>query len=242
MSLSDFIDIHTHILPGLDDGPRNMDESLLMAKWYSNIGIKTIIATPHYIHGTAWVSTREQIREEVNRLQEQISIKKISLTVLPGMEIALNNQLKITFDDSILTPLGRSGYFLLEPSFYDPPQNLFELIDSMAAHKRNIVLAHPERASFCQKSPQIIPELVKRGVKIQLNLGSLLGRFGNVCKKTALHLIASHCVHYIASDAHSTSDRTPPTEADWKDLIEILNTEVVTKLCIINPGKLIYGA
>jgi len=239
MLLSDFIDIHTHILPGVDDGPRTKEQSLAMAKNYTENGISFVIATPHYIPGTGWCLHKENIIKKVGELQEMLNEYSIPLKVFPGAEIAIHDHIQQSFDDNLLLPLANSSYYLLEPPFQDPQGKTSGILASLLDQGHKIILAHPERADFCQDSPGLLAQLVRNGLKIQLNFGSLLGKFGKRCYITAVELVNLQCVHFIGSDSHSITRRTPLTQYEWLQLQQLLEKETIKKLCIINPKKLL---
>ncbi len=237
--LSQFIDIHTHILPGIDDGPKSLEESAAMAQCYVDVGISRIIATPHFIPGTAWAAGRERIRESLQVLQTYLAEKSIALDIFSGMEIAFHQKLISRLERNILQPLAQSRYYLLEPSFQDPQGDLLCCIRQLMDRGEKVILAHPERIPSFQEELGPLTELVRQGLEVQLNMGSLLDRFNELSKQTSMQLIANNSVHYLASDSHSAESRKPPTLQDWEKLTSLLGDKLLTKLCIVNPWKLL---
>lgn len=217
--LSTFIDIHSHILPGLDDGPTDMDGSIAIARCYENVGIKTIVATPHFLPGTAWAPAKEQVLRSVQTLQASLDHANIDLKVVPGMEIAYHKKLEERILANIVLPLGQSGYFLIEPSFQGEQDGLLTSLQKLLTKGQKLILAHPERADYFQQMPQVLRKLVDQGLKIQVNAGSLLGYFGNKCKETAEQLRQSVNIHFIATDAHDHGKRGPLSIAEWTNLL-----------------------
>ena len=239
MSLADFIDIHTHILPGIDDGPKNLEESAVLARCYTDMGITQVIATSHYIPGTAWAASSQFILEKIAELQGYLQRNSIPLAIFPGMEIAYHKKLQEHLESQIFLPLGSSFHYLLEPSFTDSAEALFHCLDQLLEQGWKIILAHPERIPALREMGNHIDELVRQGLRIQINTGSLLGKFGAESKDVGLQLIASNCVHYLASDAHGINSRRPPTGEEWLQLGTILGIDVVEKLCCSNPAQLL---
>lgn len=239
LQLSDFIDIHTHILPGIDDGPKNLAESATLARCYVDMGITQIIATSHYVPGTAWAVSSQIILEKITELQEYMQKNSIPLAIFPGMEIAYHKKLQEHLESQIFLPLGASGYYLLEPSFTDSAETLFHCLYQLLEQGWKIILAHPERIPALQKMENSIDELVRQGLRIQINSGSLLGKFGAESKHIGFNLITRKCVHYLASDAHGVKSRRPLTGEEWLQLGTTLGRDVLEQLCCINPAQLL---
>ncbi len=237
--ITQFIDIHTHILPGLDDGPKNLEESAAMARCYVDLGISKVVATPHFIPGTAWAAGRERIAEKLLEVEDYFAEEQIELHIFLGMEIAFHKKLINRFEKGVLQPLAESLYYLLEPSFQDSPEDLLYCAKQLQDLGQKVILAHPERIKAFQETPALLIDAVQNGLEVQLNSGSVLGSFGDSCKQTAMHLLASNSVHYLASDAHSAEKRTPLNLDDWAQLAGILGGELLTTLCINNPKNII---
>ena len=239
MKLSDFIDIHTHILPGLDDGPKELSDSIALAHCYTAVGIKRVFATPHFLPGTAWSASPEKIIVAVQMLQDTLLSAGSSLTIIPGMEIAIQKSMGKNLDKGRYLPLGNSCSYLLEPPFevsgFDPLDPLNEFHE----RQQHVILAHPERCEYFQRHPQTLQKAHNQGVSIQVNLGSLLGWFGQQPQKTAKQLLTWGIIDYLASDAHSSYQRRPPNQQEWQTLQEIINPEILQKVAYTNPQKLL---
>jgi protein-tyrosine phosphatase len=237
--ISQFIDIHIHILPGIDDGAKNIDESTAMAEAYEELGVKRLIATPHFIPGTAWAAGRDQVFTIIEELQEHLTNNNITLKIFPGMEIAYHKKLIDRLEKGLLQPLGTSNSYLLEPSFNDSYDDLLTCAKQIMTQGSGTILAHPERIPSFQETAEPLLELVEEGLQVQINMGSLLGRFGASSKKMAKYLIEKNSVHFLASDAHSIEKRHPLSREDWEKLTELLGDNLLTKLCITNPSRLL---
>jgi len=234
--LSDFIDIHVHILPNIDDGPKSIEQSIALSKMYMEAGIMSLIATPHFIPGTGWSVPKEIIIEKVIELNTELQKQAIPLQIFTGMEIALHNHILESFNNDILLPLANSEYYLIELPFNDLQKTSLKTITTLLDDGKKIILAHPERTNTCQENPSLFSLMVQNGLKIQVNLGSLLGYFGLQCFTTAMKLIDSECVHFIGSDAHSATKRTPPTQKQWADLKKLVGEKTTSRICITNPA------
>lgn len=239
MLFSGLTDIHSHILHGVDDGPDTLEQSLEMAKQYTETGISSVIATPHHIPGTGWNASKDIINQKVQDLNKNISTHQLPLEVFPGMEIALHNRIEKSFANDTLLPLGNSNYYLMEPPFSSRFSDVEHLLKNLLENEKKLILAHPERAYFCQKEPGLMIQFIEMGLKVQLNIGSLLGYFGKKCCIIGTELIKLGCVHFIASDSHSILKRTPPTKQEIIDLASLIGKENFKALHITNPEKLL---
>jgi protein-tyrosine phosphatase len=236
--LNTFIDIHTHILPGLDDGPRDMTGSIAIARCYEQVGIKIVVATPHFLPGTAWAPTKERVLQSVRALQASLDHECIDLNVVPGMEIAYHKKLEERILMGSVLPLGESGYFLIEPSFQGEQEGLLTCLQSLLKQGQKLILAHPERADMFQQMPTMLRKFVDQGLCIQVNAGSLLGYFGEKSRATAELLRQAHCIHFIASDAHDHSKRGPLDAAQWKNLLACPGGGKLFSSCNAHTGKI----
>lgn len=238
-ALSSFIDIHCHILPGIDDGPKNLAESAAMARCYVESGIRTVIATPHYIIGTAWAADAARVRAGVAELGAYLEEQQIPLTVHAGMEIAYHAHILERIQQGKLLPLAGSNHYLLEPSFTEGQENLLATIKELFRLGKRVIIAHGERIHAFQKNAGPLLRLVEQGLEVQVNIGSLLDAFDPHCQQTGLKLLAAGAVHYLASDAHSATRRRPPTDADWERLQALLDSETLTRLATTHPSQLL---
>ncbi|MDO5674093.1 MAG: hypothetical protein Q4G66_04130 [bacterium] len=240
--LQDLVDIHCHILPGLDDGPSTVDESIKMAQMYASQGVHHVIATPHFINGTAWANSAEMVVQSVQKLQATLNKNRINLIVHPGMEIACSFRMPDLFAQGILLPLGGKGnIFLLEPSFHGTQEELVASVQFMLRNELVPIIAHPERISYFQSNPVDLLALINQGVRIQLTMDSLLAPPQSKRHRLALHLVQTQQAHFLASDAHSSTGRKPPDATAWGRLEELIGKKNVQHLCVDNPLALLMS-
>lgn len=232
--------MHTHILPGLDDGPKDIAGSIAMARCYEKVGIRAVVATPHFLPGTAWAAAKERVLESVLALQSSLDRANIALKVIPGMEIAYHKKLEERILANIVLPLGQSGYFLIEPSFQGEQEGLLACLLSLLKKGQKLVLAHPERADFFQQMPHVLKKFVDLGLRIQVNAGSLLGYFGVKSKATAESLRQGNCIHFIASDAHDHSKRGPLNASEWERFLASPGGEELLTSCNDNIAEIFH--
>lgn len=239
MTGAGFIDTHCHILPGLDDGPSSLQGSLAMARLYAKHGVRRLIATPHFIVGTAWDTPAQRVVHAVQALQQQLIHHHIELTLYPGMEIASSARIPKLFEQGLLLPLAGSSAYLLEPAFLGGQEALVLCINFFLSHGYTPIIAHPERIAFFQEHPKILYQLVEQGARLQLTLDSLLAPPRSRRYQLAHLLIRTGQVHYLASDAHAHNTRPPPDAQLWQDLAALLDSTTLQTLCIEHPAALL---
>ncbi|WP_010678072.1 tyrosine-protein phosphatase [Bacillus timonensis] len=202
------VDIHNHILPGLDDGPKNWDEMLLLAKQAAATGISHVIATPHHKHQHKehfYENDPFTIKKLVKEANIHLKNKDIPLTILPGIEFHLHNQIQSDIKKRLkdfLTLNDTGKYMLIEPPCHHLPDHTDMTLKLLQKVGFVPIIAHPERNRVLRKNPSIIYKWVKSGILIQVTAGSINGTYGKRLKNFSLHLLDHELVHFIASDAH----------------------------------------
>lgn len=235
------IDIHTHILPSLDDGPNTIEESIELCKIAANDGIKTIVATPHSKDGAYEAKSDETLRK-VKELNIKLKEIQLDLEILPGAEVHINERLVENIESGeVLTINNGRKFILLElPFFFVPP-----ITDKLISNLRSIgivsIISHAERITKFQKTPKILSQLVKSGTLIQITAQSLTGDFGSRERKCAEWLLKHEMVHFIASDVHSLTGRPPILSRALKKAAKIIGEEKAKALVFHNPGQIING-
>lgn len=203
------IDIHTHILPGVDDGVETEDEAVAFARVALEDGTRTLVATPHCKEGF-YVNDREAVLAGVDRLRARLRDEQVDLEVLPGAEVHLCDDLVARIADGRAPTLADNGKtLLLELSLGQPHTGLEDLVFQLRLAGIVIVLAHPERIRYFQEDPARYEELVRLGVFGQITTGSILGTFGRTAAAYSEELLRKGLVHALASDAHNVRGRSP---------------------------------
>lgn len=201
------IDLHCHILPGLDDGPANEEESLLMARAAVEQGIHTIVATPHH-QTTKYMNDKSAILAAVQHLNEVLKQNEIPLTVLPGQELRIYGELLQGYEDHTIQTLNETNkYILLEFPANHVPRYTEKLLYNMQLKGLLPIIAHPERNAEIAEHPSILFNLINKGALAQVTASSLTGDFGKSIKKLSLQFIEHNLVHIVASDAHNVTNR-----------------------------------
>lgn len=200
------IDIHSHILFGVDDGPEDLYETLTMLQRAVDEGITEIIATSHSFHPQYNVSAK-QIFEQVKTIQEQIEINSIPLKIHAGQEVRLvENIVTLTETKEALT-LANSNYILLELPTSTVPRFTKDIVIKLQSNGIIPIIAHPERNKAIAERPYKLEELVREGAMAQITAGSLAGHFGKNIQKLSLDLVKANLVHTYGSDVHNLTTR-----------------------------------
>jgi protein-tyrosine phosphatase len=192
------IDIHSHILPELDDGPQSIEESLLLAKDLEKIGFKTVFATPHVYPGV-FNNTREDILDSLSIFRNKLAENNIGIDVRPGAEIFIEGDID---PDNVLTINDDKKFILLELPFYDFPRYIEEVTFSLLSRGITPIISHPERNIRIQENTSLAKRLTERGVRLQVNITSFAGRYGDYVYDTANYLLDNGLAHYLATDCH----------------------------------------
>jgi protein-tyrosine phosphatase len=200
------IDIHTHILPGLDDGAANWSDTLNMARAAVSEGITTIIATPHHANGY-YNNKAVEVAEHTLRINEQLIAAGVPVVIMPGQEIRVHDDLLEAWNREELLPLAGSNYVLIEMPSSRIPREMNELIHELRIMKLKPIIAHPERNAEIVKHPERLAELVEEGAFAQVTTHSLLGGFGRQIEQSAWSLCRSGLIHIVSSDAHHLERR-----------------------------------
>ncbi|MDH3628668.1 MAG: capsular biosynthesis protein [Acidobacteriota bacterium] len=203
------IDLHTHILPGIDDGVKTEDDAVEFARVAYDDGTRTIVATPHCKEGF-FFNQREAILEGVSSLRQRLEREGIDMTLLPGAEVHLCPDIPERVKDGRAPTLADNGVtVLLELSLSQYPVDLENVIFQLQLAGLVILLAHPERIRFFQDDISRYESVVRLGAWGQITSGSIEGRFGSTAQSFSEKLLSRGLVHVIASDGHNTRGRPP---------------------------------
>lgn len=194
-------DMHSHIIPGIDDGAKSLDDSLLLAKRFKALGFKKLVATPH-IMADYFRNTPDIIHRALDILREGLLQNNIDLEVSAAAEYYLDETFEKKIEKKEVLSFGKSNYLLFELSYINPPHNLFNVISKIQDAGYQPVLAHPERYPYYYGSLENYQQIKDVGCLLQLNTISLTGYYGKSCKQTAEELIDNYCIDFLGSDMH----------------------------------------
>jgi protein-tyrosine phosphatase len=203
------IDLHSHILPGIDDGVQTEDESVEFARLAVADGVQAIVATPH-CKDDVWENRRDDILQHVKRLRARLERERIPLELHPGAEVHICPELPARVEDGRAPTLADNGKtLLLELSLTQYPFEMQNLLFQLKLAGIEVLFAHPERIRYFQEDPSRFAELVRMGAWGQITTGSITGQFGREAQEYSDRLLREGLVHVIASDAHNTRGRPP---------------------------------
>lgn len=200
------IDIHNHIIPQLDDGPSNNEEMMKLLKQAANQGITGIVATPHHLH-PRFDNVYSQVEKNTELLNRNDEIKKLGLTIYPGQEVRINDQIFEEIEQGKIRGINNSKYILVELPSRELPHYTKRIIYELQVKGFIPVIAHPERNKAIAKNINLLFDLINIGALSQITAASLLGTSGVNIQKLTCKMIEHQLVHFIASDAHNSIHR-----------------------------------
>ncbi|MBN1182660.1 MAG: hypothetical protein JXB49_10260 [Bacteroidales bacterium] len=234
-----FVDIHCHCLPCMDDGPPNEYESILLCKALIEQGITTVVATPHQLGRFENQNKSSLVRESVNKLNEIIENTELMIKILPGSEVRVDERIcKLLDNDEILTIADRGRYILLELP-HEIFINIEQLIKDLYAMDIIPVISHAERYPGLVQNTGVLFNWCKYPVCLQVNASSLFGDFGFEAEKAAWNFLTSGLEVIIATDSHNTSSRKPKMRDAYNLIASKLGYTYAAQVCIKKPLQII---
>lgn len=201
------IDLHCHLLPGVDDGPADDEQALALAREQVAAGVSRAAATPHV--GWSWPLTPSELPERLAALRALLAAERVPLEVVAGGELQATFALDLSDEQLAVLALGGGPYLLLEAPMTSVAVGLDRIVFALQARGHRVLLAHPERCPGLQRDPELLARLVGAGALTQVTAGALSGRFGGTVRRFALELVGNGLVHTVASDAHDLGGRPP---------------------------------
>lgn len=229
------IDIHCHILPAVDDGPEELEESIEMAAIAARDGIKTVVATPHLID--AGTPRPERIAELVDELNSALAERGIGVQVLPGADV----QAHVEPSELKKRTINGKNYVLIEFPHTHLPMNAQATVFAICASGLKPIVTHPERNMSVIRDPARLFELSEAGLLVQITAESLTGAFGVDVRECAVHLLRKGAVNFIATDAHSAQRRKPVLSEGLRVAEKLLGARQAAALVSTNPEAVING-
>jgi protein-tyrosine phosphatase len=231
------IDIHHHCLPGVDDGPREWDEAVAMCRAAAEEGIETVVATPHVLRGLWKTVGIAELESRIAELRRRVGE---SPRLLLGSEYFFaHDVVEVLGAGNAIVPLAGSRYVLVELAANSVPPLIEQPLYRMQLEGWVPVLAHPERNLVFQAKPDLLAELLDHGVKTQLTAGSLTGEFGQQARQASETFLRRNLIHFVATDAHNMTKRTPRVRAAKAVLEELVGSEVTEALLVRNPRAVV---
>ena len=235
------IDLHTHILPGVDDGVKTMDDAVAFARMAAADGVSTIVATPHYRDGF-YINARPEVLAGVQAVNERLRAENIPIVVLPGGEIHISADLVARVKSGHAPTLADNGRTVLfELSMSQPQPDLEKLVFQMRLAGLQILFAHPERIRYFQDDVSRYEAVIRLGAFGQITTGSVTGLFGEDVEEFSEELARKRLVHVVASDAHNTQGRPPVLSGALKRLGSWLGDDFARRMTLEFPKAFIEG-
>jgi protein-tyrosine phosphatase len=235
------IDIHTHILPGIDDGVKTEDDAVEFARLAAGDGVRTIVATPHCRDGF-FVNERADVLERTRSLQARLAREGVDVELLPGAEVHICPDLTARIRDGRAPTLGDNGKtLLLELSLTQYPVELENLIFQLKLAGIVPILAHPERIRYFEDDIAHYEAVVRLGAYGQITTGSLLGTFGRKTAEFSRELVRKGLIHVLASDAHNVRGRPPLLAEAVERLAGMVGEDLARKMADDVPRALLRG-
>lgn len=235
------VDIHCHILPGLDDGPRDLSQSLALCAQLAEDGITTVFATSHQLGRYDRLNSAEVIQHEIDELITTLKAEQIPLEIFPGGDVRIDERLAKLLDNGEVISLANAGKHLL----LELPHELF--VDPTATiemlNKRGLqtIMTHPERHPYLIGKDDLLRSWVQQGAVIQLTAGSLLGDFGRRAYNQSWRILQLGLASLVATDSHDVVRRPPRLSEALEKLTRQLGAKAARTLCIDNPLSVMYG-
>ena len=238
------IDLHNHLLPGVDDGARTWDETLAMCRIAHEDGIRTIVATPHFQEGNPDMrAPRDKVIRLVEELRTRLAKENLPIEIVPGNEIRAHPQMDAFIESGQAVTYGDAGHYLLLelPNQEISLIALKEMIFRVTLKGITPILAHPERNFMLRKTPNLLPLLVQHGALAQVTAMELVNRKDRETREFSLRWIRRHAVHFLASDAHDAEQRKPLLSEAFEVLRDEVEENLFEDLYRRNPAAVLSG-
>lgn len=237
------IDIHSHILPGMDDGAKNLEESLEMAKAAIQEGITKIVASPHHLT-SRFHNPKKKIISKVEYLNKELQKEEIPLEVLVGQEVRIFGDWFSEYENNQIVTINEESYVLIEFPVNHVPRYAEQLFYEIQMAGIIPIIVHPERNSQIVEQPEKLYQLIEKGAISQVTAASVAGYFGKKIQRFSLQLIEANLTHVIASDAHNTTNRSFKMVEAFEVIDREFGSEVVYMFKenaeLIIKGQMIY--
>lgn len=234
-------DIHCHVLFDVDDGAKDIEDSMSICALAAASGVKGICATPHYIDGDGEIEV-SLINERIGTLNNEIKSRGIDMQIIPGMEVFITSNLVELYKNGRILGLNNTVYLLIElPLYNNLPNYLYEMLFSLEIKGIKPIIAHPERCRAIIDHPNTVFRLIERGCFIQINAGSITNTSDRKVIQTAENLLKHKLVHAVASDTHSCSGRIHSLSIAYNTVLKDYGKSFADELFITNPQRIING-
>lgn len=232
------IDIHSHIIPNVDDGARSVEETFNILKEAQEAGFTDVILTSHFLLNYYETNAQELIFWK-EKLQEVLKKQGTKINLHSGMEIYITNQMEELLENKKILTLANSRYMLIELPLATNVKYFDYVVYYLEAKGIKPIIAHPERYKCVQKDPDIVEEYIEKGCLIQCNYGSIVNLYGREAEKTIKTLLKKNQVHFLGSDVHRENGTYLIILDAIKKIRKIIGENKINELTTINPKKIL---
>ncbi len=232
------IDIHAHLLPGVDDGPKTWEETLSMLQTGVMDGISGVVCTSHVVDRLS-EELENEFKEKFSQLKKTVRRERMGISLWLGSEI--HYYASFDHQSKLATLNGNGRFILLELPFVEIPNDVRERIFQIVLEGTTPIIAHPERNMVIVQRPQLLYELIQQGALLQINAGSLIGDFGRRTKRFSAQLFDHQMVHFVASDCHSPRHRPMVLSKAYRSISKRWGENRAEQVLRKNPHKAIMG-
>ena len=228
------IDFHSHIIPNVDDGSRSVEETFELLKEAKEAGFSGVISTSHYMEEYYETDVAER-SVWIKAISENLGKKDIDLKLYLGNEVYITKNIINLLETRKATSINNSNYVLFEFPMNSKPMDMYDIIYDMLEYKLIPILAHPERYSFVQKDPNLVYDLIQKGVLMQSNYGSILGMYGEKAEIIVRKLLENNMVHFLGSDVHRSGSVYPKIHNCLREIETIIGEDKLEEISSVNP-------
>lgn len=232
------IDVHSHIIPNIDDGAKSIEESYKMIKEAVIAGFTDIISTSHYMENYYEENSKKR-QEWINLTNEQLKKDGININLHCGSEIYITENLTNLIKEEKASTLANSNYILFEIPMNNKVRYLEDIIFKIKSLNMIPIIAHPERYSYVQENPNMLISLIEQGVLFQGNYASIIGKYGIYAKKTVKKLLKADMLHFLGTDCHRKNTIYSQMKEIIIELEKIICKEKIQELSTINPRHIL---
>ena len=232
------IDFHTHILPNIDDGSKSIEETFNLIKEAEKAGFKKIISTSHYLEKYYEVDVIER-KAWIDTLNKTIKERNEEIELYLGNEIYFSDNIISLLEEGKATTINNTSYLLFELPLNPKPFNIYNIIYELLEYKLIPVLAHPERYTFVQSEPELVYDLIQKGVLMQCNYGSIIGQYGKKAQIIVKKIYENNMVHFLGTDVHKQNTIYERIPEILPQISEIIGEEKLKEITTMNAQKVL---
>lgn len=234
------IDIHSHILYGIDDGSKSIEESINIIKEHIKMGFTDIVVTPHYIENSKYETNNIDKENILKNLKQELKKQNININLYLGNEVFVNNNLEELLKKKEIATINNSKYLLIEFPMNEKPKDINNIIYELKIKGIIPIIAHPERYDYVEKNPNLVLEWIEEGALLQSNYGSIIGVYGSGPQKTIKKLLKKDLIDFLATDIHYPNNKIYLNmDKIRKKLKKLITEERFIELTNTNPKKII---